>query len=497
VISNKTDYWISRLTIRNVLLVGLLFRLVAVVFSSGYAFHDDHFEMAELVQRWRDGYSFLWTGTNVHVFSLVYPGFLYLVFSACHAVGLHEPVQIMFVCRLIHALFSMLSIWYAYKLVLRVSGQEKPAIVATLFMSIFWIFPFMSVRNLREFVCIPFLLAGSYYIADLKAGYRQVFLSALMFALAFCVRLQILFIPFGIGMTLLFQRQWSRAISFGVSLGICYLLTQGLFDWIYYGDPIASVKEYLRFNADTANIMIQPTGPWYLYLGTLAGIFFVVPFLLLVAGFIQSWKIKPARMFFMGSLLFFIFHCYYSNKQERFILPFIPYFIILGVMGYNLLLEKYKARLKRISSIGIIWLLILNTAGLFILSFSSSKKSRVESMTWLRNNETVSNLVMEGIGDIPRPPLFYLGKEINFYTLTEKDSLPQLTLYIPNGPGPEPNYLIMSGDKEKEQRLAKIKKLYPSVQFVKSFRPGFVDNIAYRLNPKHNENETWFVYKIK
>jgi hypothetical protein len=55
----------------------------------------------------------------------------------------------------------------------------------------------------------------------------------------------------------------------------------------------------------------------------------------------------------------------------------------------------------------------------------------------------------------------------------------------------------MSGDKEKEQRLSKIKKLYPSVQFVKSFRPGFVDNIAYRLNPKHNENETWFVYKIK
>lgn len=481
------------------LILGLIFRLAAVVFSKGYAFHDDHFEMAELVARWQEGYSFLWTGTDVHVFSLVYPGFLYLLFEACYAVGLNDPEQVMFVVRLIHALFSLAAVWYAYKLVLRITGEERPALVAAVCMAVFWIFPFMSVRNVREFVCIPFLLAGSYYIADPKLAIRSLFIAALLFALAFTIRLQTLFIPFGIGAYLLFQRStWQKAIYFGVALAISYFLTQGLFDWLYYGDPMASVKEYLRFNSDKSNIEIQPRGPWYLYIGTVAGVLFGIPFLLLLYGFIKSWKLQGARMFIVGSLLFFAFHSYYSNKQERFILPFLPFFILLGVAGYyeyyKLNKDKFLVSLTRFAAL---WFIIINTIGLFVLSFSSSKKSRVESMVWLRKNGEVSNLLMEGIGEIARPPLFYLGKQVNFYSFSDTDSIPSLTLYIPGGPHPEPNYLIMSDDFKLNERLERVKKFYPSVTFVKEFKPGFVDNIAYWLNPKHNQNETWLVYKLR
>ena len=34
-------------------------------------------------------------------------------------------------------------------------------------------------------------------------------------------------------------------------------------------------------------------------------------------------------------MVFFIFHCFYPNKQERFILPFIPFFIIVGLVGWG------------------------------------------------------------------------------------------------------------------------------------------------------------------
>ena len=479
--------------------MGLLFRLFAVIFSKGYAFHDDHFEMAELVQRWREGYSFLWTGSDVHVFSLVYPGFLYLVFEACHAIGLHAPEQISFVTRVIHALFSLLSVWYSYKLVLRLTGEKFPAIVAALCLSLLWLFPFMSVRNLREMVCIPFMLAGSYFIADPKLSSRSLVLAAILFALAFTVRLQVLFVPFGIGLYLLFQKGLlKKAVLFGIYFLGAFMLTQGLFDLVYYGNPIASILEYLRFNSEESNIAVQPTGPWYVYLGTMAGIFFGLPFLVLSFGCFKSWMFKPARMFLAGSLLFFAFHSFYSNKQERFILPLVPFFVILGIVGLYAYNKANRDRpWKQIVRFTALWFVIANTVALVVLCFTYSKKSRVESMLYLRDKGDVSNIVVESDGEAPRPPLFYLGKQVNFYTLTAADSLPKLTLYIPNGPNPEPNYMIMSGAGRHEKRLERVKKLYPALRYEASFSPGFVDNIAYWLNPRHNDNDSWYIYKIK
>ena len=144
-----------------------------------------------------------------------------------------------------------------------------------------------------------------------------------------------------------------------------------------------------------------------------------------------------------------------------------------------------------------LWFVVINIIGLVTLSFSYSKKARVESMLFLRDKGDVSNIIMEAVSESPRPPLFYLGKQINFYSLSTNDSLPKLTLYIPGGPYPTPNYVIMSGNKNLEERVKRLKKLYPSLTFEKSEEPGFVDNIAYRLNPKHNDNETWYIYKIR
>ena len=492
---------LNKLTIKQVLLIGLLFRLLAVFYSKGYGFHDDHFETLELVDRWQHGISFLWTGSNVHVFSLIYPGFLYLIFKGCHLLGLNDPEQITFVSRLIHALFSLLSIFYGYKLTIRLTGNKKTGIIVALAMAIFWIFPFMAVRNLREFVCVPFLLIASYHIADNKFSYRSIFLSTLFFALAFSVRLQIVFIPVGIGIFLLFQKgQIKKGLAFAVFSVIGFMLTQGLFDTVYYGDPFASVAEYLRFNSDKTNIEMQPQGPWYQYIGTVAGLVWAFPFLLLAAGYIYTARMNPAsKMLFWGSLLFFAFHSYYSNKQERFILPFIPYFLMLGIIGFKELYNQYsnKKWLVKSTKFFMGWFIVLNTIALLVISVTYSKRSRVEAMVYLYKKGDVSNLIMESDNGSPRPPLFYLGKQFNYYELKMNDSLPVLTQYIDKGTYPLPNYIIMSGNKHFEERLNRLKTMYPELQYETDIKPGLIDKIAYQLNPKHNVNETWHIYKIK
>ena len=488
-------------SIKQILFIGLTFRLLAVFFSRGYAFHDDHFEMAELVFKWRDGISFMWTGGSAHVFSLIYPGIMYLLFEACNAVGIRRPEDMMFVIRVVHALFSLLTIYYSYLLTLRLTNQRKSANMVALAMAIFWIFPFMSVRSLREFFCIPFMIIASYHIADPKLTRRSIVLSALFFALAFSIRLQVLFLPLGISLSFLAKKEYfKKALILGISFAIFYMLTQGLFDLLYYGNPFATIIEYVRFNSNPVNIEIQPQGPWYQYIGTVAGVVFGFPFFLLLLGYVYCVRISfQTRMFFVASLLFLAFHSWYSNKQERFILPFIPYFLLLGIIGfkeyYNL--NQQKPWLKGIAKFLIIWFVVFNTIGLAVLTFTYSKRSRVEAMIWLRKKGDVSNVVLEGDVSLQRPPTFYLGKHLENFVLGPGEDINALQSEIQSSGKPPPNYVIMAGRHDFDRRLIRLKSIFPSLVEETTIKSSFVDNLAHWLNPKHNQNEDWYIYKIK
>ncbi|MEY4540712.1 MAG: hypothetical protein RLZZ306_2469, partial [Bacteroidota bacterium] len=42
--------FLNNLNLKKILLLGLFFRILATIFSKGYAFTDDHFEVIELAQ---------------------------------------------------------------------------------------------------------------------------------------------------------------------------------------------------------------------------------------------------------------------------------------------------------------------------------------------------------------------------------------------------------------------------------------------------------------
>jgi hypothetical protein len=482
------------------LIAGLIVRLASVFFSAGYVFHDDHFEVIELAQKWRDGIPFAWSGEQVHVFSLLYPGIHYLLFEACELLGVRNPPDIMLIVRLFHALVSLLGIYYAYLLTLRLSNHKPTAIIGGLFLSLFWMFPFLSVHSLREFFCVPFLLAATFFAVDPKLTSRSVLLSAFFFVLAFTIRLQIIYIPAGIGLYWIVSKQhYKTALQFGAAFFVFFMLTQGVFDLIYYGNPLASTLQYLRYNSNPENIAGYPQGPWYQYLGTLALICLGLPLLPLLWGYIRCARLSNTlRMLFFASLLFFIFHSWYSNKQERFLLPFVPYFLILGIIGFSDYYRKHKNERWLIVTTWILagWLIIVNSVALVIASFTYSKRARVESMNWLRRQGDVTNIIVEGIDTPPPLPLFYLGKRVSWYELNSLLSPNDLQKEIRNGKKPVPNYLIMSGSKHLQERLARLSVIFPTLRHVTDIEPGFIDNILYQLNPAHNKNETWHIYRI-
>ena len=159
---------------------GSLFRLLAAVFSTGYAMHDDHFNVIEVAQSWADGQNVGgWlpdkvTGLSTEVcHSLFYPGIHYLLFCFFNFVGLHDPQLKMLLVRVLHALYSLLVIYYAYKITEKLSNTTN-AKYAALLLGLLWFMPNLSVRNLVEMVCIPPLLAGYWLLLKEKTtGYKN------------------------------------------------------------------------------------------------------------------------------------------------------------------------------------------------------------------------------------------------------------------------------------------------------------------------------------
>jgi hypothetical protein len=312
--------------------------------------------------------------------------------------------------------------------------------------------------------------------------------------------LQTIFISGGIGLFLLFQKgQLLNAFKFGIACILFYFLTQGVFDYLHYGNPFASTLAYFQFNTNPINIGVQPQGPWYQYIGTVAGVLFIFPFVLLVWGYLVSVKLsKTLAMFFVASVLFFAFHSYYSNKQERFILPFVPYLLILGVIGFQNYYEKNidKGWLRKATKFVLVWFLVLNTAGLLVVTFTYSKRSRVEAMSYLKKKNDVENLILEYDRSPSMLPLYYLGKHLNYFMLPPEKSISTLKNEIDTSSNTKPNYVVMVDNSNLKQRLQRLHQLYPNIKPEAVIEPGVVDKIVYRLNPKHNPNETLYIYKL-
>ncbi len=497
--------YLESLNLRKILLIGLFFRVLSIIFSKGYAFTDDHYEVVVLAQNLLDKIdspftqNFLVNG-EAYLFSLIYPYIHYLIFATCEWFGTTNPETKMLMARIVNSLFSLLSIYYGYKLTERLSKRKNDAKIVGLLLAIFWVFPFMSVRNLREFVCIPPLLMGCYYAVNQKLDYKSVLQSAFWFVIAFVFRYQIVFIPFTVGLFwLLSKSNWQKAILFGFGCIIFYLLTQGIFDYVYWGNPIASIKAYFTFNADSKNIEIYPNGPWHRYIGTMAGLSLGFSSLLFFAGYFKTaTQAGNRRMLFIASLFFFAFHSYYPNKQERFILPFIPFFLTLGVIGFRDIYENYASKnwFRTTTKLFIIWFIAINTILLCILSVTYTKRSRVESMNYFREKGDLQNFVIQNFQASQPVAIFYLDKRLDYYEIDTPEKLAQLPSDLKLGKKVAPNYLILVGSADLEARLAKMKEIFPKLQHDTNIEPSFVDNIAYVLNPSHNHNETWFIYKI-
>lgn len=489
--------------LRTLTIIALVPRLIAAIFSQGYFAHDDHFLIIEAAASWVDGFDYnYWLPWNQGAnptpsgHSFFYVGLHYMLFSALKFLHITDPKTLMVVVRLLHAIWSLVVVRVGYRIALRLSD---PTIAwrAGLWLSLFYFMPFLAVRNLVEVVCIPFLMLGVWRLVRNAKGpeINDALIAGVWIGMAMNVRFQTIFFAAGPGLALLLQRRWVPAITYGLGLAVPLLIIQGGIDMVLWKRPFAEITQYVMYNlANTTTYGVQP---WYNYLLLLAGIFVPPVSLAVLFGFFR--RVKPL-VIWLPVFLFLAIHSYFPNKQERFMLPIVPLFFVLGFTAW----EHWRTASgwwrghDRLWRGGLVFAWTLNIVLLVLLCVSYSKRSRVEALYSLRDQRPVKGLLVEDTaeGEAPMPPLFYLG-QWDPTIIPWTDPAADLGDQLQRLPAERrPDVVLFFGEEDLDARMQRIEAAMGPLQVLGRAEPGLLDRVMHWLNPV-NRNETIVIARAK
>jgi len=487
---------------RVIIFAALFFRLLAVIFSKGFGWIDDQFLVIEIAQSWVDGTDFYnWLPhkgviSDPKGFSFFYTGLHYILFKILEFFKLTDPQGKMYVVRLLHALWSLLTVFYGFKIANHF-GNKKNAIKIAWLLAIFWIFPFLSVRNLVEFVCVPFLMYGTWKIID--TGNKTSFLLWLwigvVFGLAFNIRIQSALYTTGVGIVLLYQKKWRQLFILGLGFLLPFVLLQGGIDYLVWGKPFIQMQSYIIYNMHHSHDYI--TGPWYNYLlFLLLALIPPVSIYLLTGTIVGS---KKMLILFIPVILFLLFHSWYPNKQERFISTIIPFLMIIGVIGWNIIEDGIlnPAFIKKWIRGSWVFFWIINSLLLIFVSTMYSKKARVESMSYLSKYKSNTTLIVENSVKDEQPllPLFYLKRWTKPDIILKGDDFEKYSSQNNWGVRKiQPGFVLFYQPNHLQERVEKMKTLFPELVYETTIEPGMLDKLLHWLNPI-NDNQNIYIYR--
>ncbi len=511
-----------------ILWLALAVRLVAVFFAKGYMMHDDHFLTIEPSASWAAGSNFNnWLPgigndrPHPEPISFFYLGFLALFFKSFQLLGIENPDSQMLLIRLIHALYSLLIVYYGYKITERLSNR-KSAMTVGLLLALIAIMPNFSVRNLVEMVCIPPLMIGYWWLLSrsvVTTNVRNIFsplglqcrewkvstlvMAAFVMGLTVGIRFQVGLWVALVGLVIWMQSRFVNVVIFGVVSFAAFFITQLDDVLLWGGEPFQHLKGYFAYNTEHRN---EYPGSPFAYLSFI-GLFIIPPIsLFLVFGFFK--KFKTHLLIALPVLGFVLFHILYPNRQERFILPALPFVVMLGVIGWNEFVAQSMFWKKRTSLLKGSWIFFwtVNTLAMLVLCFTYSKKSRVEAMLYLYNQHDCKNYALEysHLEGGSMLPQYYSGVWTRFYYWNKDADITKEITEMPLEesltkhdlmPRPEPNYYIFYDDDQLQQRVARVQQLKPSLSYQTTVDPGWFDVLLHRINP-NNKLEKMHIYKV-
>jgi hypothetical protein len=396
--------------------------------------------------------------------SQLVPRLVELVVYLARAAGVSEPETLLRVLHLSAGAYSLLAVWGMWLLASRLL-PPKGARIATWLAALHFAMPYLGTRLLIEAMAIPPLLFGL-WLASLTAS--SVFVAGLLLGLACWLRYQVAVIAVGVAVHFALHKRW-RDVGYLAAGGLLALLIQGVFDKFTAGAPFQPLINNIMANAAPHEALTRMSPTTYLWIW-LALTIPPVTVTLLPAMWHEARKL---RLIWLPFFMFVIAHMLIPHKEERFMAPALPLFLVMLAAGL----------VRRMPPAFAVWFVAIQVVALGVAVTHRSQAGQREAITTLRHDDDAHALIAMG----PEVPAFYLGdRALPVRRHGEVDAvwLRRAMRDLDADDTPANRFLAFASDGFKVEVLLDAMALDCKRERV--FESSFFDRLAYRLNPEHN-----------
>jgi len=105
-----------------IIIIAIIPRLIAAIFAKGYGMHDDAFGPVQSMQEILDNFSIIYEDAPK---LLLYPIAQYITFAFCEFFNIFDPQIKMYFVRFFHSIYSLLIVYFGYKITLKISTESN------------------------------------------------------------------------------------------------------------------------------------------------------------------------------------------------------------------------------------------------------------------------------------------------------------------------------------------------------------------------------------
>jgi len=458
--------------------------VLAAVFSGGFLASDDHNVVVTAADQIASGVGLPLTYAR----SALFPGVIAAIMTVTRGIGIHDPGVEMLIVRLVHALYSLLVVYFVYRLLERDLGQPS-AMLGGVLVAAFFAMPVTAVHQLEESVCQVPLLAACWWWRRSEDSWHWAAASGSALGATLILRFPLIGFVAAFIIMVLLQRSPVTPLKKLAFLGglALVLVLQGYSNavvnhqwWYSFIHRLGPMLHPQHMALDAEGYPSSP--PWHYLLTLLAALIPPASILLLAAAVKGGIRL---HFLAIATLAFLVSHSLVANKQERFLLPILPVLFILIVAG----LPWLAARMGRAYG-GMWWYFwIVNTALLVIVTFSFSKKDRVAPLLFVYHRHDATGVLVAQHNQTFSVPEYYLGKPRPAVVVVERgQDVENSTKGLPI------NYVIVYSDTPDADRVFLAGALHRNLTLLTVIQPSLTDRLAHAINPRHNRAHTAVIY---
>lgn len=444
-----------------IIIGGFLLRLISSYVGYGFIAFDEYFigmDPAGFKLLVDNSYKFADVARTPLLFYFDYAVF----FIANKLFGISSPLELIKFAGAFLGALSMLGVWMCYKLVLNISSDKKNALLCAFILSFYFVMPFICTRLMIESVSAIVLMVAVYFWSK-----NNWFWFALLLGISSMFRFQNGVIYIGVLVYVMFVVK-NKAIKF-IAGGLVALLLQIFLDYSVFGGFLTSLINYTKLQLEV--ITQHSRQPWFNFILLFIGLSLPLASLAtLPAVYKAAMKYKVLGIMFV---VFVVAHSFSPHKEDRFMIPVLPLFLLLMGLGLKEVKKYYKFSMR--------WFWTVNFVLLVPVIISPTMSNLIDAMDYSRKNG-----VEMFVSDSPITPRMFAGykqtKVIKkdewkdyFCTIDVKGLMNKKDIYV---------HSIFPQDQTNLAGFAK--ECGVELEYLGNFKGGFIDQILARLNAKFN-----------